>query len=93
MPGSFYGLAKIYLRQGKYEEALAAIDTALRLAPDSQSAHYLHGQILSKIGRKEEAKAEFAAVDKMAASSSAKDVESFEEGRLPSPEVSRQPPR
>jgi hypothetical protein len=53
----------------------------------------LHGQILSKIGRKEEAKAEFAAVDKMAASSSAKDVESFEEGRLPSPEVSRQPPR
>jgi tetratricopeptide (TPR) repeat protein len=92
MPGSFYGLAKIYLRQGKYEQALASIDAALRLAPDSQSVHYLHGQILSKMGRKEEAKTEFATVDKMAAAGSAKDVETFSEGRLPSPEVSRQPP-
>jgi tetratricopeptide (TPR) repeat protein len=93
MPGAHYGIAKIYLRQVKYQEALTAVDAALRFAPSSQSVHYLRGQILAKLGRKEESRAEFAAVDRMAASSSARQVESFDEGRVPNPELTQQPPQ
>ena len=92
MAGAHYGIAKIYLHQGKYEQALTAIDAALQFAPGSQSVHYLRGQILAKLGRKEESRAEFVAVDKLAASSSARQVDSFDEGRVPNPELTQQPP-
>jgi hypothetical protein len=51
----------------------------------------LRGQILSKLGRKEEAQAEFARVKKMTDANYSKDVESFSEGRVPNPELTRQP--
>jgi Flp pilus assembly protein TadD len=91
MGGSHFGIAKIRLHQGKYEQALAEIDIASRLAPDSQGVHNLRGQILSKLGRKEEAQLEFARVRKMTDANYSKDVESFSEGRVPNPELARQP--
>jgi Flp pilus assembly protein TadD len=92
MGGSHFGIAKIRLYQEKYQQALAEIDTASRLAPDSQGVHNLRGQILSKLGRKEEAQAEFARVKKMTDANYSRDVESFSEGRVPNPELTRQPP-
>jgi tetratricopeptide (TPR) repeat protein len=55
------GLAKIYLRQQKYTMALAETDAALKVDPERTDAHYLRGQALLHLGRKEEAKKEMVA--------------------------------
>jgi tetratricopeptide (TPR) repeat protein len=92
MAGSYFGIAKIYLHQGKYEQALTEIDAALRFAPENQSAHYLRGQLLSKLSRKQEAQIEFARVNEMDNSRYTNEVESFRDGRVPNPELTQQPP-
>jgi tetratricopeptide (TPR) repeat protein len=92
MAGSYFGIAKIYLHQGKYQQALRQIDAALHFAPENQSAHYLRGQLLSKLSRKEEAQVEFARVNKMDNSRYTNEVESFRDGRVPNPELTQQPP-
>ena len=90
-PTSYFGLAKIHQRKEKYREALGDIDDALRLAPESQSVHYVRAQILTKLGRREEAQAELATVKKMLESRDAKDMESFGEDRVPNPELTKEP--
>ncbi len=92
MAGSYFGIAKIYLHQGNYEKALKETDEALRFAPENRSAHYLRGQLLSKLSRKEEAQSEFAKVNKMDNSRYISEVESFRDGRVPNPELTQQPP-
>ena len=52
------GLAKIYQRQQQYEKALAELQVAAKLDPDSSRLHYLRGQILLRMGRKTEGKKE-----------------------------------
>ena len=54
--------------------------------------HYVRAQILTKLGRREEAQAEFSTVEKILESSNNKDLESFGEGRMPNPELTQQPP-
>ena len=56
---SEYGLAKIYREQGKYPEALKALDGVVAADPASSSVHYLRGQVLSEMGRRAEAKQAF----------------------------------
>jgi tetratricopeptide (TPR) repeat protein len=56
---SEFGLAKIYKDQGKYPEALKALDAVLATDPRSSSVHYLRGQVLSEMGRRSEAKQSF----------------------------------
>jgi tetratricopeptide (TPR) repeat protein len=73
---SYLGLAKIYQRQQKYAAALAETDKALKLNPERTDAHYIRGQALLRLGRKEEAKKE------MAAAGNAKN-----ESTVPSPEL------
>jgi tetratricopeptide (TPR) repeat protein len=90
MAGSHFGIAKIYLHQEKYERALVAIDSAEHFAPDNQSVRYLRGQILSKLGRKEEAQVEFAKVKKITGAKYDHDLESFREERVPNPELTQQ---
>jgi tetratricopeptide (TPR) repeat protein len=92
MAGSHFGIAKICLHQEKYEQALAAIDSAEHFAPDNQSVRYLRGQILSKLGRKEEAQVEFAKVKKITGVKYDHDLESFREEHVPNPELTRQSP-
>jgi len=52
------GLVKIYQRQNEYQKALAELQTAGQLDPASARIHYLRGQVLMRMGRKEEAKKE-----------------------------------
>jgi len=92
MPDSHFGMAKIYLHQEKYEQALAAIDASMRFAPGGQAVHYMRGQILSKLGRKHDAQVEFASVQKMTGSIYTNEVEKFQEGRVPNPELTQQSP-
>jgi tetratricopeptide (TPR) repeat protein len=65
LASSAFGLARFYRQQQKYPQALAALDTAGRLDPTSASVHYMRGQILVHIGRKEEGRKELAAAARM----------------------------
>ena len=53
---SHLGLARIYQRQDKYSAALAEIDAAGKLDPARTDVHYMRGQVLLHLGRKQEAK-------------------------------------
>jgi tetratricopeptide (TPR) repeat protein len=61
LPNSHLGLARIYQRQQKYTAALAEADAALKADPARTDAHYIRGQVLLHLGRKEEARKELAA--------------------------------
>jgi tetratricopeptide (TPR) repeat protein len=55
-----YGLAKILRQQKDYAGALRQLNEAQRLAPESASVHYMKGQVLLRLGRRQEAKEELA---------------------------------
>jgi tetratricopeptide (TPR) repeat protein len=52
------GLVKVYQRQNQLEKALAQLQAAGQVDPESSRVHYLRGQILMRMGRKDEAKKE-----------------------------------
>jgi len=84
---SYLGLAKTCQREEKYSQALAAIDSANKLDPDRTDIHYVRGQVLLHIGRKEEGKKELETairIDNQHRSAREKQVEN---GTLPSPEL------
>ena len=90
LASSHYQLARVYLRQNKLPEALKEIDQAEKFAPESESVHYVKGQILQHLGRTAEAKAEMAEYTKM--SSAAREKRHHElEGAIPNPELSAEP--
>jgi tetratricopeptide (TPR) repeat protein len=86
-PGAWFGLAKIYQKQGKYAEALQAVEETLKVVPGSDKAHYLRGQLLLKLGRKEEATAEFASARKLMDADLDKDREKWSDKTISSPEL------
>jgi cytochrome c-type biogenesis protein CcmH/NrfG len=90
-PASQFGLARIYLRQEKYEQALVAADAADRLAPGSQNVHFVRGQILTRLGRKEEAQKEMAMAKHLMESTLNKDREALGEMHVPNPELAQPP--
>jgi tetratricopeptide (TPR) repeat protein len=55
------GLARIYQREEKYSAALVEIEAAGKLDPARTDVHYMHGQVLLHLGRKQEAKKELEA--------------------------------
>jgi Flp pilus assembly protein TadD len=79
------------MEQGKYWQALPAIDAARRLAPGNQSVHFLRGQVLARLGRREEAQAEFATAQKMVNADLNKRRESLSDQRVPNPELAEPP--
>jgi Tfp pilus assembly protein PilF len=85
------GLTKIYLAQRKFKEALAEIDSALRLGSDVQSAHYLRGRILTKLGRREEAQKEMIIASRMADAGGPRGQDALDENRVPHPELAQPP--
>jgi tetratricopeptide (TPR) repeat protein len=58
LSSSRYQLARVLADQGEYARALVQIDKTMRLEPRNSSVHYLRGQILQHLGRKDEARAE-----------------------------------
>ena len=59
LANSYFNLAKLYRTSSRFTEALAAIDHAAALAPNSASVHYLRAQVLTRLGRKQQATDEF----------------------------------
>jgi tetratricopeptide (TPR) repeat protein len=84
---SYLGLAKAYQREAKYPQALNAIDSAAKLDSGRTDIHYLRGQVLLHMGRKEEGRKELETsirIDNERRAAREKQVES---GTLPSPEL------
>jgi tetratricopeptide (TPR) repeat protein len=84
---SCIGLAKAYQRESQFPQALAAIDSANQLDPNRTDIHYLRGQILLHLGRKEEGKKELAASVRIDNQRRAERQKQVETGTVPSPEL------
>ena len=84
---SYIGLAKTYQREQKYPQALTAIGSAGRLDPNRTDIHYLKGQVLIHMGRKEEGKKELEASVRIDNEHRAERQKQVESGIVPSPEL------
>jgi tetratricopeptide (TPR) repeat protein len=84
------GLAKVYQRQEKYTQALAAIDSAGKLDPDRTDIHYLRGQILLHLGRKAEGQKELEAAVRIDNERRTEHQKQIETETVPSPELLQQ---
>ncbi len=56
---SYFGLAKLYRDEARYQEALEMLDRAEVLAPRSASVHYARGKVLTQLGQSTKAHEEF----------------------------------
>ena len=84
---SYVGLAKVYQHTQNYQKALDAIDSAARLDPVRTDIHYLRGQILLRLGRKEEGRKELEASVRIDNERRAQRQKQVESGNVPSPEL------
>ena len=84
---SYVGLAKAYQRQQKYPQALTAIDSAGKLDSGRTDIHYVRGQILIHMGRKEEGRKELEASVRLDNERRAERQKQVEGGIVPSPEL------
>jgi tetratricopeptide (TPR) repeat protein len=84
---SHLGLAKLYQRQGKYQQALGAVDAAGKLDPRRTDIHYVRGQVLIHMGRKDEGKKELETSVRIDNERRAEREKQVESGTVPSPEL------
>jgi tetratricopeptide (TPR) repeat protein len=84
---SYLGLAKAYQREEKYQQALSAIDSAGKLDPNRSDIHYVRGQVLIHLGRKEEGREEVETSARLNNERRAAREKQMESGTLPSPEL------
>jgi tetratricopeptide (TPR) repeat protein len=84
---SYLGLGKIYQREGKYQQALSAIDAAGKLDPQRTDIHYVRGQVLLHMGRKDEGRKELETSVRIDNERRAERQKQVETGTLPSPEL------
>jgi tetratricopeptide (TPR) repeat protein len=84
---SYLGLAKIYQREKKYQQALNAIDSANKLDPGRTDIHYVKGQTLLHMGRKEEGKKELETSVRIDNEHRTEREKQVEGGTVPSPEL------
>jgi tetratricopeptide (TPR) repeat protein len=87
MVNSYVGLTKIYQREAKYPQALTAIDAAGKLDAGRTDIHYLRGQVLVHMGRKEEGKKELETSVRLDNERRASRQKQMESGAVPSPEL------
>ena len=57
---AYLGLGMALLSEKKYEDAIAPLETAVKLEPDNPASHYNLGTAYARTGRKEAAQREFA---------------------------------
>jgi tetratricopeptide (TPR) repeat protein len=84
---SYVGLAKAYQREGKYPQALRKIDSAGKLDPGRTDIHYVRGQVLIHLGRKEEGRRELETSVRIDNERRAEREKQVESGTVPSPEL------
>lgn len=84
---SWGGLAKTYQREQKYSLALEAINEANKLDPERTDLHYVRGQILLHMGRKEEGRKELELAVRIDNEKRARRQKQVETQSVPSPEI------
>lgn len=84
---SYVGLAKAYQREEKYPQALSAIEAAGKLDPQRTDIHYVRGQVLIHMGRKDEGKKELETSVRIDNERRAEREKQVETGTVPSPEL------
>jgi tetratricopeptide (TPR) repeat protein len=65
LASSFYGLAQVSIARRNYEQALRWLANAQALDPQSASVHFLKAKALEGLGRRDDAKHEYAVVARM----------------------------
>ena len=85
------GLAKIEEHRRHYAAALPELDQVIRLDGGNASARYLRGQVLMRMGREKEGRAELASATKMLNEQRAARHKELEGDTVPSPELAREP--
>jgi len=85
------GLAKIEAQRRNHRAALAELDEVIRLDQGNASARYLRGQVLVRMGREKEGRAELAIAAKMLNEQRSARQKELEGDRAPSPELAREP--
>ena len=85
------GLARLYQRQGKYAPALSELDSAGKMDPNGYNIHFLRGQVLLRLGRQQEGRAELDAATRLLNASRAQRQKELGTEPLPNPELTREP--
>jgi Tfp pilus assembly protein PilF len=67
------------------------LDEALKFAPNSDKVHFVRGQALQRLGRKDQAKVEFDIGKRLLDEKLNKDREDLEDKLLPNPELKHAP--
>lgn len=88
---SHYQLAHVYQSEGKYAQALAEIDAAAKIDRDNSSVHYLRGQLLQRLRRTQEARAEMDATTRVMNEQRDKRQKELYGGPAPNPELTQEP--
>jgi tetratricopeptide (TPR) repeat protein len=89
---SYLGLAKAYQREEKFALALHAIDSAAGLDSRRTDIHYVRGQILLRMGRREEGKKELETSVRIDDQRRAEREKQVENSTVPSPELLQDDP-
>ena len=77
--------------KGNMLRRLAEIDAAAKLDPGNSSVHYLRGQLLQRLGRTQEARAEMEATTRMMNEQRDKRQKELYGGPAPNPELTQEP--
>jgi len=91
LTSSRYQLARVYQREQKYTLALTEIDAVMKSLPDNEAVHYLRGQILERLGRTQEAKAEMQKFTEITNAAREKRQKELEVGPIPDPQLTQEP--
>lgn len=85
-----FGLGKILRGQEKYPQALAELDIAEKLLPDDYHIRFVRGQVLMRLGRKQEAQEELKLSAKILDERIKQNPKADQMQPIPSPEVTSQ---
>jgi Tfp pilus assembly protein PilF len=91
LSSSYFGLARVYQHEKKFDQALTAIDAAVKIDPDNPNYHNLKGQILLREGHTQDGQTELAAATSLLNSSRARRQSELSGEALPQPELTAEP--
>jgi tetratricopeptide (TPR) repeat protein len=85
------GLAKIEEHRRHYAGALSELDQIIRLETGNASAHYLRGQVLTRMGHEKEGREELTSATRLLNEQRAARHKELEGETIPSPELAQEP--
>ncbi len=91
LSSSYFGLARVYQREKKFDQAVTAIDSAIKIDGDNPNYHNLKGQILLRQGHTLDGQAELAAATRLLNASRARRQTELSGEALPQPELTAEP--